>query len=600
MRVNFCKNPECANFGVPAQTEAISQGQKKEGKKERDSYKLTGSTKGLKKISVPCLACKLCNEYPPIKSNLGIFEEYQRISKYLENIPRELCCPNVVCENHLVGVSNMKGHYHQWGKTKAGTRRFRCVRCGRVFTHKKPAEHHDLAFKNPEIFRLLVNKVPFKRICAIAQIHPKTLYDKIDYIHQQCQNFAASREIKLIRGHVPMRRLYISVDRQDHVVNWSQRRDKRNTQFSAVGSSDNFTGYVFGMHLNFDSSLDARQVENEAIANGDYANQLPHRRFARLWLKGDYSKVCLDKALELTLSKAREGNKDLVDDIIATYDEAAAREDVEASDSLTANLKFPIQGMMIHAEYTLYAHFRFLSNLFAHAEKVRFFLDQESGIRAACMAAFGGRVLDRTCEAYYVKINKTLTVNQKLKIMAELKSEYDNRREILKFPDISDTSLRRMMIEENIDKMRPMGPWRDMWTEVPSYSMSEPEKQVCLLTDVTDYDKQRLAIILDRASLHGIDRFFMQARRLMSITERPISSASNTGRKWQQYGAYKPSVLAQLLDIFRVHYNYCKAGDDGKTPAMRLGLARSVLGEEVILRHQSRTLDEYNLLKEED
>jgi hypothetical protein len=88
-------------------------------------------------------------------------------------------------------------------------------------------------------------------------------------------------------------------------------------------------------------------------------------------------------------------------------------------------------------------------------------------------------------------------------------------------------------------------------------------------------------------SLRGIDRFFMQARRLMSITERPISSASNTGRKWQQYGVYKPIILAKLLNIFRVYYNYCKAGDNGKTPAMRLGLAKSPIKPETILRYQA-------------
>ena len=30
-----------------------------------------------------------------------------------------------------------------------------------------------------------------------------------------------------------------------------------------------------------------------------------------------------------------------------------------------------------------------------------------------------------------------------------------------------------------------------------------------------------------------------------------------------------------LLDIFRVNYNYLEMGADKKTPAMRLGLARS-------------------------
>ena len=30
----------------------------------------------------------------------------------------------------------------------------------------------------------------------------------------------------------------------------------------------------------------------------------------------------------------------------------------------------------------------------------------------------------------------------------------------------------------------------------------------------------------------------------------------------------------QLEDIYRLYYNYCKVNDKGKTPAMRLGLAK--------------------------
>jgi hypothetical protein len=103
VQVNFCKNPNCANFGVPAQTESRPRGRQKEGAKENDRYTISGSTKGSTKISLSVLGGKLCGEYPPIKSNLGIFEEYQRISKYLENTPRELCCPTADCENRLVG-----------------------------------------------------------------------------------------------------------------------------------------------------------------------------------------------------------------------------------------------------------------------------------------------------------------------------------------------------------------------------------------------------------------------------------------------------------------------------------------------------------------
>jgi hypothetical protein len=45
----------------------------------------------------------------------------------------------------------------------------------------------------------------------------------------------------------------------------------------------------------------------------------------------------------------------------------------------------------------------------------------------------------------------------------------------------------------------------------------------------------------------------------------------------------KPENLAKVLEIFRVFYNYCKTGDDKKTPAMRLGLAKGPVRLEDIL-----------------
>jgi hypothetical protein len=38
-----------------------------------------------------------------------------------------------------------------------------------------------------------------------------------------------------------------------------------------------------------------------------------------------------------------------------------------------------------------------------------------------------------------------------------------------------------------------------------------------------------------------------------------------------------------MLGIFRVFYNYCLVGQDGKTPAMHLGLAKGKVSMEDII-----------------
>lgn len=42
------------------------------------------------------------------------------------------------------------------------------------------------------------------------------------------------------------------------------------------------------------------------------------------------------------------------------------------------------------------------------------------------------------------------------------------------------------------------------------------------MTDLGDYDEDHQARILLRATLHPIDKFFMQTRRRVSLAERPV------------------------------------------------------------------------------
>lgn len=70
IQVNFCKNPSCLNYGVPASAEKQPRGPGAR-LRGRDGYKVQASN-----TQVPILKCLLCNELPPTKSNLAIQEEF--------------------------------------------------------------------------------------------------------------------------------------------------------------------------------------------------------------------------------------------------------------------------------------------------------------------------------------------------------------------------------------------------------------------------------------------------------------------------------------------------------------------------------------------
>ncbi len=158
---------------------------------------------------------------------------------------------------------------------------------------------------------------------------------------------------------------------------------------------------------------------------------------------------------------------------------------------------------------------------------------------------------------------------------------------------MGDHDLRVIKAIADLKELKELGRWRDRWLLSPFPDMSEPEKAVCYLTNIKkvgfDYEDEHLARLHLKASLHAVDRFFAQVRRNLSQLERPIASASSTRRVWYGYSPYNPAQVGLLLDIFRVWYNYLETGKDGKTPAMRLGLADRVYTEDEVLRHGSPT-----------
>jgi transposase-like protein len=569
IQVNFCKNPQCQNFGVPASTQRQPRG-KGAAERGRDTYSVVGSGRG-----TPMLRCSLCGQYPTIKSNKAIYEELSRLWEPFDTIPIRTC-PNQDCPNHHIDREEGKARYHLFGRTKAGSIRYRCKGCGRTFiTASSPTIRHRKPYKNAVIFRLLVNKVAFRRICEVEGITMSTLYRKIDFIHRQCIAFAAQRERNL--PTMPLGRLYIGVDRQDYMINWSDADDRRNIIFRAVGSADNTTGYVLGVHLNFDPSLDPDDIERDAIASGDYEVKPAYRQYARLWLRRDY----IDAIKKARVQRSGTPVGSLRESIAATYKDADNRDDIEVFENLDEDLVLPKDGMQVRGEYTMYGHFFFLRRLLDNTEKVRFFLDQDSAFRAACLSAFSDRIREGRCDAFYVRINAEATIDQKRRVLAENRRRMAAMKQL--HPDLKD-----LMIKDKMAQVVNIGTWQDRWVEHPFPNMGEPEKAMCYLTDIQRYDEDHLAWLYNKASLHAIDRFFMQVRRRLSLLERPISSSASPGRRWFGYGPYKPVMVGKLLDIFRVFYNFVEVGKNKQTPAMRLGLAKGKVTVDDIVYYQQQ------------
>ncbi|MBV5337293.1 MAG: hypothetical protein J0653_04835, partial [Deltaproteobacteria bacterium] len=357
---------------------------------------------------------------------------------------------------------------------------------------------------------------------------------KINFIHRQCTAFLASREREI--KNLGLKRLYISCDRQDYVLNWTSRKDRKNTQFTAIASTDNRSGYVFGMQVNFDPSVDTEVMEAHAILAGDFAIKEPaFRKYARFWTTPDYEEA--KKANPRKIPARPNDTGDVWDNVEVGYQEMEAIPDPEAKERISVTSKLPAKGAQIHYEYTVHAHFRLLRQLLGKVGKIRFFMDQDDTIRAACISTFVEEMKVGTVDAFYVKIDKGLHIDHRRELSIASKGHFKKIKADLNRPKMSDWHVRVMLLEENlIYDIRDKSP-RDRWVEYPESTMAEPLKAVCWLTDRygVQMDIKHMAIVFARASMHTIDRYFMQLRRLVMAFERPIHTPSNDGRTWRGY-----------------------------------------------------------------
>lgn len=192
-------------------------------------------------------------------------------------------------------------------------------------------------------------------------------------------------------------------------------------------------------------------------------------------------------------------------------------------------------------------HFLFLRGLLRKVGKLRFFLDQDSGMRAGCLAAFAQDIKTRRVDAFYVRTAKDMTIDRKRSLLTASRANFKAFHDAN--PSFSPAEVEIALMKAEIQRAVALGKWSDRWCRHPMPTMSEPQKALCWLTDMGDYDEDHQAHLFLMASVRGIDNFFQRVRRSLNPLERPIKTASKGGRTWYGYNPYNPAMVEKLLAV---------------------------------------------------
>lgn len=539
VETNKCRNACCANFGVPAHSSSKAK-------------KASGVNEGYIRVGVGVgrrqnvgLKCQGCGEIMTMLSNAAVVEELKRFN--LRSVSADiLSCGNDNCVNHRHDVNTYPEHYQQFGKTNAGSPRWRCRECLSTFSSSAKGSHRlRQPEKSEEVLRLLVNKVPMRRMCEVANIRPKLLYNRITRLAAQCRAFADHYEEQFLRN-AHLQRLHLNVDRQTHMLNWGSALERMPISLQAIATADVSSGYILAQHLNYDPDANPRALELLARAAGDPETKPAFRQYARLWLPHE---------------SMNEGNA--------------------PGTQSDADLRVPGVGGIVHEIYTMAAHLHWIQRWVSRTDYVQFSLDQDPGLERLCLGVFADRVRLGTLDAFLVRIDKNMTVPQRKMALAETEMALQELRKV--HVGSTDSEIIRLVIRDRwLSTKEQSLPRNRAWITHPYPTMTEPRRQVLALTDNGARPDLQIVSGLSRASLRGVDRYFMQVRRKVNILERPLQTASSGFRTWYGYNAYSPRVVMETLEIFRTVYNFHLRGQDHKTPAQRLGiLDRAVSLEEL-------------------
>ena len=587
IQVNHCKVPTCKNFGVPARHEP----QKPGPSKDRDpAYKVHTTSAG----QVQSLRCKSCGDNPPMKSNAAIALEAQRLVEADGLLlPEESAsCPNTHCDNHGRSVAQLgRDGYHRRGRTADGRGRcYACKACGRRFTVSNPVRLHDGHRRiAADLFSRIANKSPGRGTVRGAGLKSHDSYYAIlRFLHGRCRSHSGAVDRALADGRLRLPDdINLQSDAQEFTLNWTSRFDRRNVVLSSYSTVDAESGFILGMHVNFDGQVDPFEIHRDAARCGDFRVPEAFRKHARLWLTGD--DIAAGRAAGRKLRK--HDRVALLEQIRRLYAKAERRSDVEdveleCHDPAYRQLPALGRGMQTHLPCTAYAHWMLMRRILigAGVNRVQANMDECSMSRAAFLAAFAEEVRCGDAHGFYVRYTKYQTIDERRTILSQAEARREAFRRTLPEPVRGDAeACARLMMLANLDAGMTVGKWRDEWFEHPSPTINEPHKAMCWLTPDWELDEGRMADMFLRAGLARVDNVFMKARRLFSALERPVGTSSGHNTVWHGYAPYNPAMLGTYLTLFRTVHNFVSLGSDGRTPAMRLGFAREPFRYEDIL-----------------
>ncbi len=297
--VNYCRNPDCINFGVLPKFEiphhrskAAAEARKKSNSKSAavGSYSLFGrpggnrTSKGLKNefrwSDVRALQCGICSTRSSVLSNKAYLTECERVASHAARIMPGPECPG--CGTRYVdhpkqfSFDGMNGkgirliHNCEWPRRGGRKKRF---------TYTPIYRRQRNTFDNVTILQHLINGSSFNDIIRAVsagrarKLSVGRLYDRIFWLEALLLHYERAQlsewRRKVDREDVGRRRNHVLAhDTVELTINWETSEDRRNTILKCHATADARSGYIYRIDASFDPDVDPVKFFNANVRPG--------------------------------------------------------------------------------------------------------------------------------------------------------------------------------------------------------------------------------------------------------------------------------------------------------------------------------------------
>tara|TARA_R110000787_G_scaffold64644_1_gene145845 strand:- start:103 stop:1836 length:1734 start_codon:yes stop_codon:yes gene_type:complete len=542
--VNFCRNAQCAQFGVhPDPRDGRGLGL---SSANANFPRGTVVGKGDKKA----FTCGSCGVESVLKNNRAIVEEYTRLRRLQRPSGAGKSCQKEECLSYGRSVDECPQLYWRSGRTSTGHQRYSCKRCRSTFTVGNPARNHRRQSKNGQVLKLLVHGNSLSKISEIADLAPRDVYRKLDFIYDRVRDFTARREADLRGTDWERYGRRFATDSQTLTLNWPNRKKRASVAVQHLCTAHANSGYIVLGHLQFDPAGDMEQIEINMAINGDATKARCFRQHGRLWTAAEFKKYLDDITAKVVL-------------------------DPEIAPDVDLGLQLPHEGGLVRHDIQQYAHALMLRRMVSGSDcRFYFVQDGDAGLSKAFLAAFAPEVQIGRVDVATVAFDKYQVNDVREALWAQ------GRRDLR--TDLGLTAhqldcLPEKVFNEEIDReivKRLAGHQLGAPFAWPYHTKSEPSRVVDLKTDRPELTTERYARLMRLATLRSVDSYFHKIRSNIRPASRPVSTPSNNGRTWDRHFLYKPEMLIKIIEIYRFHHNWMGTRQTRMTPAMKLGLAK--------------------------